>query len=134
MEQLVKIRDVHDDGTATVAIVRQSACAGDCHKCAGCGAAQETIVFRAANPIGAPVGAVVKVSSGSAPVLKAAAVLYVLPLVLFFLGYAAGTLLWGVGGWTGVLGFALGIAAVIVYDRHMAKKAETEYTITGYPG
>ena len=127
MEQKVWIRQTHPDGTATVVHVRESACSGDCHKCAGCGAAKETITLKARNPIGAPRGAVVTVSSESGPVLKAAAVLYVLPLVLFFLGYALAGAAWGGG-----IGFAAGIAAVVVYDRLVAKKKETVYTITGY--
>ena len=126
MEQLVRVRQTHDDGTAAVIHIRESACSGDCHKCAGCGAAKETITLRADNPIGAPVGAVVTVSSASAPVLRAAVVTYLLPLVLFFLGYA----LWG--GWGGGLGFFLGVGGIVAYDRRMAKSADTVYTITGY--
>lgn len=134
MEQLVLVRALHADGTATVVHVRESACSGDCHKCAGCGAAQETITLRAANPIGATVGALVKVESATAPVLRAAAVLYLLPLVLFFLGYLLAELGWGTGGIGGGVGFLLGIAAVIGYDRRMAKQRNTEYTITGFAG
>ena len=127
MEQKVLIRQVHPDGTATVVHMRESACSGDCHKCAGCGAAKETLTLIAQNPIGAKPSSVVIIRSESAPVLKAAAVLYVLPLVLFFLGYFAAGAAWGGG-----LGFALGIALVVVYDRRQAKKKETVYTITGY--
>ena len=127
MEQKVKIRKVYPDGTAQVVHIRESACSGDCHKCSGCGAAKETITLTAQNPIGARAGDVVIVRSDSAPVLRGAVVLYVLPLVLFVLGYIlAGS------GWGGCLGFLLGIATVIVYDRKIAKKEETVYTITGY--
>ena len=126
MEQLVRVKEVYDNGTALVYRVRESACSGDCHKCAGCGAARETITFPAANPIGAAAGDVVTVSSASGPVLRAAAVTYLLPLALFFLGYAL------LGGWGGGAGFALGVAGIVVYDRRVAKKERTEYTITGY--
>ena len=87
MEQLVRVREVHNDGTAVVVHIRESACSGDCHKCSGCGAARETVIFTAGNPIGARPGDLVRVESSTAPVLKAAVVLYVLPLLLFFLGY-----------------------------------------------
>ena len=90
MEQLVRVKEVYDDGTALVFRIRESACSGDCHKCSGCGAAKETVTFTAKNPIGARRGELVKVESQTAPVLKAAAVLYVAPLVLFFLGYYIG--------------------------------------------
>ena len=92
MEQLVRVRQTHDDGTAAVIHIRESACSGDCHKCSGCGAAKEAVIFTADNPIGARPGDLVKVESSTAPVLKAAMVLYVLPLALFFLGYWLGTL------------------------------------------
>ena len=45
MEQIVRVREVFDDGSAMVVHVRESACSGDCHKCSGCGAAQQTVVF-----------------------------------------------------------------------------------------
>ena len=53
MEQLVRVRTCNPDGTAEVVCVRESACSGDCHKCSGCGAAKETILLEAQNPIGA---------------------------------------------------------------------------------
>jgi sigma-E factor negative regulatory protein RseC len=132
VEQLVRVRQIHEDGTATVLCVRESACSGDCHKCSGCGAAKESILLRADNPIGARTGDLVKVASESGPVLKAAAVLYMLPLVLFFAGYALGAALGLSGGLFGGLAFVLSIALIVVYDRRMQKKDNTIYTITGY--
>ena len=132
MEQLVRVRQVNPDGTATVIHVRESACSGDCHKCSGCGAAKETVLFTADNPIGAAPGDLVKVASSTAPVLKAAAVLYLLPLILFFLGYWLGTLPGTFGTLGGVLGFMLGVLLVIVYDRLVVKKANLHYTITAF--
>ena len=132
MEQLVRVRQIHEDGTATVLCVRESACSGVCHKCSGCGAAKESILLRADNPIGARTGDLVKVASESGPVLKAAAVLYMLPLVLFFAGYALGAALGLSGGLFGGLAFVLSIALIVVYDRRMQKKDNTIYTITGY--
>ena len=92
MQQTVKILSCNADGTAKVACLRQSACSGDCHKCSGCGAVEQTMLFEARNPIGARPGEMVIVESESAPVLKAAAVLYMLPLALFITGYLVGTL------------------------------------------
>ena len=40
MEQLVRVKEIYDDGTALVFRIRESACSGDCHKCSGCGAAK----------------------------------------------------------------------------------------------
>ena len=132
MEQLVRVRQTHRDGTATVLCIRESACSGDCHKCSGCGAAKESILLQADNPIGARVGDLVKVESATGPVLKAAAVLYMLPLVLFFIGYALGDAIGLSGGLFGGLAFALSIWLIVVYDRRMQRKDKTIYTITGY--
>ena len=131
MEQLVKVQRCNPDGTAWVLHIRQSACSGDCHKCSGCGAVQESMVFTANNPIGAKPGDVVTVQTKSGPVLAAAAVLYMLPLGLFFGGCLLGSL-WGKSLLFGGIGFGLGIALAVLYDRLVAKKKTTQYTITGY--
>ena len=132
MEQMVRVKKTFDNGSALVICIRESACSGDCHKCSGCGAAKEAILFEALNPIGAKAGDLVNVKSETGPVLKAAVVLYMLPLVLFFAGYAVGEALGVSGGLAGALAFCLSIALIVVYDRRMAKKDNTIYTITGY--
>ena len=134
MEQIVRVKSLTPNGKAQVLHIRESACSGDCHKCSGCGAAKEAIVLEADNPIGAAVGDFVKISSESGPVLRAAAVLYMMPLLLFFLGYFLGSLAWGSGGLAGGLAFVLGIALAVVYDRRVAAKNKTVYTITGFAG
>jgi sigma-E factor negative regulatory protein RseC len=131
MEQKAKVCRLLPNGMAQVMVVRESACSGDCHKCAGCGAAKETLLFDAQNAVDAKPGDVVVIQSESGPVLKAAAVLYLLPLVLFFAGYALGDI-WQMGELGGCLAFALGIAAAVAYDRLSVKKKETVYTITGF--
>lgn len=134
MEQLVRVKEVYDNGTAQVIHIRESACSGDCHKCSGCGAAKEAVLLTADNPIGARRGDLVKVESATGPVLKAAVVLYVIPLILFFLGYYLGATLWDVGALIACLGFVLGVVLVVVYDRKVVKKANLGYTITGFTG
>ena len=134
MEQLVRVKKTFDNGTALVIRIRESACSGDCHKCSGCGAAKEAVLFTAANPIGAGRGDLVKVESETGPVLKAAVVLYVIPLVLFFLGYYLGTLTGGfaegVNDHRMVMSAALGTLisenAVTVSDKEAIRKS--------YPG
>ena len=133
MEQLVRVKQIYDDGTALVSRARQSACSGDCHKCSGCGAVTQPVLLRAVNPIGAKPGELVTISSESGPVLAGAAVLYLMPLGLFFAGYLAGALLWQQGALTGCAAFAAGIAGAVLYDRLVARKQKTVYTITGYP-
>ena len=132
MEQLVKIIQNNPDGTAEAFHVRESACSGDCHKCSGCGAAKETIFLTVRNGIGARPGDLVRIESETGPVLMGAAVFYVVPMVLFFLGYFLGDSMWQQGGLVGALGFALGIGLAVVYDRLVAGKQKIEYTVVGY--
>ena len=131
MDQLVRVRETYSDGTAQVVCIRESACSGDCHKCSGCGAAKEVILLTADNPIGAGTGDLVNLRTETGPVLKAAAVLYVMPLLLFFVGYAVAVVLDLSGALVGCLAFALSVALIIGYDRRMAKN-NTTYTITGF--
>ena len=133
MQQLVRVRQVHEDGTATVIHIRESACSGDCHKCSGCGAAKEAILLEAANPIGAKPGDLVTVESETGPVLKAAVVMYMLPMVLFFAGYAVGAA-FDQGALIGCLAFLISIGLAVVYDRKVVKKQNNGYTITGFAG
>ena len=132
MQQLVRVRQTHEDGTATVIHIRESACSGDCHKCSGCGAAKEAILLEVKNPIGARAGDLVTVESATGPVLKAAMVMYMLPMVLFFVGYAIGDAVFHRGTLVGCLSFAAAIGLAVLYDRKVVKKQDTEYTITGF--
>lgn len=132
MEQLVRVQKTYEDGTAQVLHERLSACSGDCHKCSGCGAVKQTMLLRVQNPIGARQGDLVVISSDSGPVLAGAAILYLLPVLLFLAGYLLGTLSWNHGAITGVLAFLLGIGIAVIYDRQVVKKRKTVYTITGY--
>ena len=131
MEQKAMVRSLKAEGMAQVAVIRESACSGDCHKCSGCGAAKQTVLFDAVNAIGADIGDLVIVKSESGPVLAGAAVLYMVPLVLFFLGYVLGDRM-GLGGLFGCIGFVLGFVLAAVYDRKVTAKKNTVYTITGY--
>ena len=134
MQQLVRVRQVHEDGTATVIHIRESACSGDCHKCSGCGVAKEAILLDAKNPIGARPGDLVRIESETGPVLKAALVMYMLPMVLFFAGFAIGDALAQMGALFGCLFFAASIGLAVLYDRKVVKKQNTGYTITGFAG
>ena len=73
----------------------------------------------------------VTVESATGPVLQAAAVLYLLPLVLFIAGYLIG-MQWQLGGLIGALAFVLSVVLVVAYDRLVMKKKNTVYTIIGF--
>ncbi len=128
----MQVRRVFEDGTAEVARVRESACSGECHKCSGCGAQQQVMVLTVNNPIGAKTGDLVVIESETGPVLQAAAVLYIVPVVLFLVAYLLGEHLWAQGPLFGVLGLVAGFVLVKIYDRWLQKKKDPVYTITGY--
>ena len=135
MEQIVRVHRLHPDGRADIILVRESACSGDCHKCSGCGAQKETMIVTADNPIKAQVGEFVTLTSDTASVMKAVVAVYLVPLVLFFAGFGLGMAWDRFPGLLGGLGFVLGVAFAVWFDRHTAQKGETVYTITGYaPG
>ena len=135
MEQIVRVRRTLPEGKAEIFLIRESACSGDCHKCSGCGAAKETMIAEAENPIGAQAGDFVKVATSSGQILGMAMLVYAMPLVLFFAGYALGDWLGLGGGLMGGVGFALSIVLIVISDRIIQKKNNTVYTITGYaPG
>ena len=131
MEQTVRVHRILEDGSAEVIRVRESACSGDCHKCSGCGSGQQTMVLRAENPIGAKAGDWVVIEAKSSAVLKAAVMLYIVPLVLFITGYLVGEHLWQRGILVSLTGLVLGLVLVKILDKNMTKKGSV-YTITGY--
>lgn len=72
---------------ATVAVLRQEACAS-CHSaCAGC---SRTIRAKAKNTVGAQVGDTVCLESDGRRLTAMAFLVFVLPILLAFLGYALG--------------------------------------------
>ena len=133
MEQIVRVHKLCENGKAQIIHVRQSACSGDCHECAGgCTAAKETMLIEANNPIGAQVGDFVRMESDTKSVMAAIAVMYVLPLVLFFAGYALGVWLGISGALIGCIGFVLGLLAAVAEDRRQQRNQKTIYTLVGY--
>ncbi len=131
MRQQVTVTRLIDAQYAEVMLRRQSACSGDCHKCGGCTAAEEVIHVRARNAIGAKPGDTVIVETAGKTVLQAALLVYLVPLVLFFIGWAIGTRL-VFPGLFAAAGFVLGMIPALVYNRHLTNKKPVSYTITAF--
>lgn len=87
MEQQAQVIRIVNETTAKVAVKRKSACSGDCHTCHGCPHPDEIVMVDADNLVGAQKGDDVIIRSDTSRVLKLAAMLYLMPLVLFFIGY-----------------------------------------------
>ncbi len=121
MEQKATVVRLVDDHTAMIAVTRQSACSGDCHTCHGCPHPEETVVVRADNEVGAEKGDQVIVFSSTKRVLKLAVLMYLMPLVLFFLGYFLGGGGDGQRALVGGIGFAVGLLICVFVSRSMKK-------------
>ena len=121
MEQQAKVIRIVSDTVAKVAVKRKSACSGDCHTCHGCPHPDEIVMVDADNFVGAQKGDDVVIRSDTGRVLKLAAMLYLMPMVLFFLGYflppgGEGARL-SVGG----VAFVVGILICVYVSRSMKK-------------
>lgn len=84
MEQQGYIVDIVDNKTAKLKMQRHSACAS-CGKCATT-SEKKDIIVEVDNTIGAQVGDRVKVNMETVNVLKAAAIVYMLPLLFLLVG------------------------------------------------
>lgn len=131
MRQKATVASLLSDGRAELIVVRQSACSGDCHACGGCGSVKQTLRVTAQNPIAAKCGERVWIESGSAPILKGAALVYLLPLALFLAAYLCAMPL---GAWAfavSAAAFAVGFLPALAYNRRIKREPPT-YTIVGH--
>ncbi len=131
MQQTAIVTKLLSGNQAELTVHRQTACGHDCSKCGGCGElVTKPITVIADNSIGADIGDTVVITGSSKQVLGLATVVYVIPIVLFFVLYAIAAVaalpipeLWG-----GV-GFFLGIAGALLMNKHQKNKKPI-YTIS----
>lgn len=131
MRSRATVAELLPEGKVRLAVRRESACSGDCHKCGGCGGTEQTLYLTARNPICAQKGDIVYVESRSDVVLKGAVLIYLLPLVLLLMGYLAAMPL---GGWAFLIAFGsfvLGLLPAALYNRRL-KKRPPDYVIVGF--
>lgn len=130
MKQTAKVTRLVKPGYVEVKVRRASACAsahncGSCDHCSFMENAPEILVV-AEDRFGAQVGDTVQVETATGKVLGAAAVLYLVPVALFFLGYFLGNFMgWSEGAAIGAggVGFALGMLVAVGLDRYRKKHA-----------
>ena len=82
---------------------------------------------------GAMPGDMVTVESSTKGVLGAAVMVYVVPFLLFFIGYFAAAALGLPGGGSagvGGIGFALGLVLAVLWDRRVRKQQSISFRIT----
>lgn len=92
MQQTATVTKLLSGNQAELTVHRQTACGHDCSKCGGCGEmVTKPITVIADNTIGADIGDTVVITGSSKQVLGLAAIVYVIPVVLFFALYAGGS-------------------------------------------
>lgn len=131
MTQIATVEKILSGGKAQISVARQSACAHDCHECAGCGATAAPVYAVAENPVSAAVGQKVVVESSSKKLFRVMLVVYMLPVALFFLGYfcSAGIHSEGVRYLIGAAAFCLGVFGAVRYDRRINRNGGLVFTI-----
>ena len=120
-----------DDGRAEVSVERGTACGGRCDGCETCIYAS-TLRIAAENAVYAKPGDRVILESGTKGVVGAAALVYLLPVLLFFAGYAAGAaagLGQGLCILTSLAGVLAGAALVVLIGR---RRKEIAFRIIGF--
>lgn len=109
---------LHDEmnGWARVVTDRKGACGGCSPSSGACSSclANAKLESRVSNPINAKTGDVVKITLSSAVVLKGAAILYLLPIVLLILGAVGGMWIGDLRQWPNTVGAASGSMAGLV--------------------
>lgn len=129
MTQIATVERTLPGGRAEISVARQSACAHDCHECAGCGGTVAPVRAVVDNPIGARSGQKVVVESATRQVFGIILLVYMLPVALFFLGYALPLQSEGARAAAAICAFFLGIVPAVLYDRRVRRAGGMRFTI-----
>lgn len=136
MTQYAIIKKLTGPEKAEVEVLRGTACGDDCGSCEVCHYASK-IRVEARNAIGASVGDRVEIETATSRVLGAAVLVYVVPFVLFFIGYAIAALLLDMAELQAMLMsfafFAVGFVVVAIVGK-LHKKNPITYEITNIIG
>ena len=130
MTQIATIEKDLGGGYAEISVPRKTACGHDCEECAGCGMTGAAIKARARNDIGAQPGDKVVVESSTQKIFGVVALVYVLPVALFLLGYFLSEgLAEGARYAIAIAAFAVSFIPCVLYDRHARRKELLTYQI-----
>lgn len=135
MTQFAIIKKLTAPDKAEVEVLHGTACGDDCGSCEVCHYASK-IRVEARNDVGAQLGDRVEIEARTSRVLGAAVLVYVVPFVLFFIGYAVAAALNFSEGLSMVMSFAafaVGMVIVVIVGRRHRKNPIT-YNITRVVG
>ncbi len=118
------------DGMAEVAVARTTACGGNCPSCESC-IFQSEIKTLARNRIEARPGQRVVIATQSKAIFGAAALVYLMPVVLMILSYALASLCGAGEGLRVLVSFLalLASAGILVLSQRSRKKKEIRFEI-----
>ena len=131
MTQIATVEKLLPGGYAEISVPRKTACGHDCEECAGCGMTGAAIKARAKNDPNAQPGEKVVVESSTKKLLGVVALVYLLPVVGFLLGYFLTEGLMS-EGWryaAAVIAAAVFVLPSVFYDRQTKKDGSLTYTI-----
>ena len=130
MTQIATVEKILPGGFVEISVPRKAACGHDCEECAGCGMTGAAIHARAKDPVGVRPGQKVVVESATRKILGVVALVYLLPVVGFLLGYFLSEgLAEGVRYAIAIGAAALAFLPSVAYDRHAKKTEALTYTV-----
>ena len=132
MTQTAIVENLTENGDAMVRVYQKSACGHDCSDCSGICGAKKTITVQARNPLQAQPGSLVTVETGTGRIIRAAALVYLLPLAFLLISCLRGYALGGsetVQALAGVCGLLIGCACAAAINRFIRRDRPLEYTI-----
>ena len=129
MTQVATVEKLLRSGMAQISVPRKSACGHDCENCAGCGVTGSVVLAEARNPLGAQPGQKVEVESENRRLLGVMALVYLLPLVFFFLGYFLSRGTEETHALFACAAFAIGLIPAIACDRALRRRGGIVMTI-----
>lgn len=132
MTQDAVVTKILPNGMAEVVVERGTACGSNCGNCESC-VFQNEIKTPAVNKIYALPGQKVTIETKSSKIYGAIMLVYIMPFVLFFIGYAIAAGLNMADGWRitiSFLFFALGFVIVIMTQRRKKKGEQITFEIT----
>ena len=130
MTQIATVEKILDAGFVEISVPRKSACGHDCEECAGCGMTGAAIHARASDPVGVKPGDKVVVQSETKKLLGVVALVYLLPVVAFLLGYFLSEgLAEKVRYISAIAAAAAAFLPSIFYDRYAKRHEVLTYTI-----